>query len=297
MYQKSFKETSDEAYIVLEDLYEKSCQDYFNYVELESDCFERRRDLVKIHEFTNYLEEYIHSLEKLDYLKDLKKILHKISKLNAISILPKNERNKKIIYDKSTIKLDPTLNEENHRVFIYCELSGHFHKRWLNDISYCIKSINENKKIKRNDQNNYYIEQAFDLLDDVTSKSTAENIKKYINKNQTNENNLNYLNTQEEIILAANYFSYTLDYSKEDSLKQLSKDSFQDDFIRKIVSKSRYSLRGDKDLYNMLVSLGKINEFNKCQGKTSINNNLKGEFLNELLEINDENKKYIKFKK
>lgn len=300
MYHKEFRETSDDIFLILENLYENSCKDYFNNVENECDCFEIRRDLIKINRFTTYLEEYIHSLKQLDYIKDLKEVLLKIKELKSLSILPKLSRDKKIIRDKYYIRLDPTLKEEEHRLFIYNELSNYLHKNWLEDVNYCIQTINSIKTIKTIPENNYYIEQAFNLLDNACSISTTENISSYITNNDKLVNNQYTFKNQEDIKKAADYFGTSLNYDEDNTLKHMSKDSLRDDFVRKIVSKSRYSLKGDKDLYKILVSLGKINEANKNLNNENdiYNNNDKTEnFLNHLIEVVDENKKYIKFKK
>lgn len=118
MYCRKYKETDDNIYNYLENLYENSSHKYINTVLKESDCFEIKRDLIKINEYTGFMEEFIQ--EVVVNLDDRTTKIKKLQELKTISMLNHQERNLySMTYYKNHIEMNPKLSEEDSKQLLY----------------------------------------------------------------------------------------------------------------------------------------------------------------------------------
>lgn len=118
MYSRKYKETDDQTYNYLEDLYEASAHKYINTTLKESDCFERKKDFKRIYEYTTYLEDFIQ--DEIVGRDDYKTSIKKLKELKTISILNHKRRNLyTMIYYNHNIEMNPEISEEDSKKILY----------------------------------------------------------------------------------------------------------------------------------------------------------------------------------
>ena len=243
MYRRKYNDIPTFFYDQLEELYEISSHHYLDGVKNESDCFEVRRDLKQINYYTSFLEEYVHTLIELGYIREYEEVINKLKKIKLITILPHKERIYTIRLKNDCIELNPEINQDKNKIRIYSKFTSILHKNWMDDISFF---LDENEV---EDKEN--VEEGFKLLDNATSMDTAEHVNSYITKEALPQKSL--------LQVAAKEFSDTIIIDTEDSLKKLSIYSFEDDFVRKIDEKYKENVPMKKHLVKLISCLGKIN--------------------------------------
>ena len=118
MYCRKYRETDDNIYNYLENIYENSSRKYINTVLKESDCFEIKRDLIKINEYTGFMEDFIQEI--VVNLDDTNTKIKKLQELKTISILNHKKRNLySMIYYDNNIEMNPKLSEKDSKQLLY----------------------------------------------------------------------------------------------------------------------------------------------------------------------------------
>lgn len=313
MYIRKYKNTKDVFYNILEELYEESCQEYFRSVEKESDCFEIKRDMIKIQTYASFIEEYVNSLLDLDYIETPTQIIEKLKEIKTIAILPKKYRFKTIINHNNNLKVNPLSSDEKNRIYLFKEFGNIIHKTWINDIDFYYKKIDDKGFITADNQKQekYYVKEGFKFLDDATSIDTAENINCFLKNEErpkfeekiddslfNGEPYYSNFHIKGEIQEPAIYFSDTMTMSSKDSLKKVSTYAFSDNFIRQVDSHYSNDETKENTLYNMLLCMGRLNEASdEASGISMSKNSLENSkvYLDNLVDL--ANKSMIKFKK
>lgn len=127
MYCRKYKETDDKTYNYLEDLYEASAHKYINTTLKESTCFEIKKDLRRIYEYTTYVEDFIQDVivDSDTYKSDLSKL----KKLKTISVLNHKRRNLyTMIYYNNNIEMNPKVNPEDSKKILYRRFGDNINK-------------------------------------------------------------------------------------------------------------------------------------------------------------------------
>lgn len=127
MYNKKHGETDEELYNYLENLYEISTKKYINTILKESTCFEIKKDLKKIYEYTGFIEDFV--LEKIPKDNDYNNNINKLKRLKSIYIL--DHRRRKIcsaIYYKDYIEMNPEISEVDSKKLLYNKFSHNIDK-------------------------------------------------------------------------------------------------------------------------------------------------------------------------
>ena len=243
MYRRKYDDIPTYLYDQLEDLYEASSHYYLDGVKNESDCFEVRRDLRQINYYTSFLEEYVHSLLELGYIREYEEVTNKLKRIKLITILPHKERIFSIRLKNDRIELNPEIDQDKNKVRIYTKFTSVLHKNWMDDISFFLE---ENDIEEKED-----VTEGFKLLDNATSMDTADRVTALITKEELPKKNL--------LQVAAKDFSDTIIIDTEDSLKEMTIYSFEDDFVRKIDNKYKENLPMKKNLVKLIACLGRIN--------------------------------------
>ena len=113
MYQRRHKDLEDDLYNFLEDLYELSSKKYINTTLKESDCFEVRNDLIRIQNYSGFVEEYIYDHDKRS------EVIEKLKEIKTISILSHKKREYKVLKTHNNIELNPTLTDLEAKKVLY----------------------------------------------------------------------------------------------------------------------------------------------------------------------------------
>ena len=250
MYKRLYKHTTNYFYDVLEELYENSCQEYIHGVMKNADCFERKNELLKIQKYVSMLEEYVNSLLELGYTDEYDRTIQKLRIVKTIAILPKEKRNIVIEKNNYNIKLNPKEDNKIVRKYLYNNFNTVLHNDWLEDIEYYMNILGEEERLKETEQDEIYIEEGFKLIDKATSLETTQKLITFI----TNEeyNNDNYIKE-----VAKDFGKKQIPY-KENTLYKLTKDSFKDNFLKKITDEY-IDEQGNDIYYHTLTSLGRVN--------------------------------------
>ena len=250
MYRRLYSDTSNNFYDVLEELYENSCQEYIHGVMQEADCFDRKNEFIKIQKYVSMLEEYVNSLLTLGYTDEYDRTIKKLKIVKSIAILPKEKRYNLIEKNDNKIKLNPKVENKVVRKYLFSSFNTVLHNYWLEDLDYYFKILGEKEKIKETENDELYIKEGFKLIDKATSMETTQKLITFV----TNEdyNNDNYI---KEVV---NEFSKKVIPFKEDNIHELSKESYKDNFLRKITN-TYISKEGFDNYYNTLTSLGRVN--------------------------------------
>lgn len=278
----------------LKGLYKNSCDHYDSYVFGNNSILKREYDLIKIGELVGYVEDYVKGLIDLGYINnESKSILKKLTKLQVISLLECDNDVLTGINDSDKIFINFDLDEsdnltgpERRRLYVCKQLTKFLHSDWNKGI----ESYNNWLRLSGNvDQfttsgclDEFFISRGFNLLDEAISQDVAENITYYISKkerpfrtyssNQSMFDGFLYKTNFDRfggIEESAIKFGRTLKCigssvydSDEDVLKKLSIRSFNQDFVYSIVGEYGKSIYCQKDLYDMLFSMGKILDAN-----------------------------------
>ena len=249
MYRRKYDDIPTYLYDQLEDLYEASSHYYLDGVKNESDCFEVRRDLRQINYYTSFLEEYVHSLLELGYIREYEEVTTKLKRIKLITILPHKERMFSIRLKNDRIELNPEIDQDKNKVRIYTKFTSVLHKNWMDDIAFFLE--------KNEIENKEDVTEGFKLLDSATSMDTADRVTAYITKQELPKKNL--------LQVAAKDFSDTIIIDTEDSLKEMTIYSFEDDFVRRLDKKYKENLPMKKNMVKLIACLGRINKNNHDQ--------------------------------
>lgn len=123
MYSKKHQETEEYLHKYLEKLYEKSIRKYINTTKKESTCFEIKKDLEKIKEYTTVIEDYIINEIKKD--NEYKKKIKKLKRIKQITILNHNIRdNYNVIYTNDSIDINPNISIKDTKRLIYKKINN-----------------------------------------------------------------------------------------------------------------------------------------------------------------------------
>ena len=261
MYQRLYNDTSNYFYDVLEELYENSCQEYIHGVMQETDCFDRKNEFIKIQKYVSMLEEYVNSLLTLGYTDEYDRTIQKLKIVKTIAILPKEKRNNLIEKDNYNIKLNPKVDNKVVRRYLFNNFNNVLHNYWLEDMDYYFNVLGESEKLKETQNDEIYIKEGFKLIDKATSMETTQKLITFITKEEYS--NDNYI---KEVV---NEFSKKVIPYKEDNIHELSKESYKDNFLRKITN-LYISKEGYDNYYNTLTSLGRVNiMYNKVEERNT----------------------------
>lgn len=249
MYHRKYKDTSDELYDYLENLYENSSHFYINKIKQYADGFQVKNDLISIYNYMSLFEEYIHDLEKSGFIYTYEQAFKVLKEIKIISVLPQYIESD-IETNGSIIQLHPNLNEEEIKNYLYSQFTQLFHDEWLNDISYYFDYLGNIEKQKESIKDEYYIEEAFKMLNNVT-KNTI--IDKLLDKEMSENCSENILEN------AVTLFSNNLTDSEESSLEKIAIYSMENTFVKRIIAHYNRNFSMSNKLYDMLVCMGKIN--------------------------------------
>lgn len=278
----------------LKGLYKNSCDYYDSYVLGNNSIVKREYDLIKIGQLVGYVEDYVKGLIDLGYINNgSKSILKKLTKLQVIGLLECDSEvltgvndNDKVFINFDLDKSGNLTGEERRRLYVCKQLTKFLHNDWKKGIESYNNLLRMGGNISQFASfgvfDEFYIGRGFNLLDEAISQDVAENITYYISKkerpfktycsNQSMFDGFLYKTNFDRfggIEESAIKFGKTLRcvgsnvYDTDDEvLKKLSIRSFNQDFVQSIVGEYGKSIYCQKDLYDMLYSMGKILDAN-----------------------------------